>query len=129
MKKNYQKTKYQLNPKINEQYKKRYLENPELHKKIKKSSIINVKKRKNVAIRLRTFSTSKTRPLLYLHNMSSKPDKHSVRFLNTQNIKLSLRSCIIQWNHLMKNCTYVQHVKSTFTKIQFHFKQSAIKWL
>ena len=28
--------KYQLNPEINEQYKKRYLENPELHKKIKK---------------------------------------------------------------------------------------------
>ena len=81
MKKNYQKMKYQLNPEINEQYKKRYLENPELHKKIKKSGIINVKKRKNVLIRLRTFSTSKTRPLLYLHNMSSKPDKHSVRFI------------------------------------------------
>ena len=45
--------KYQSNPEIKEQYKKRYQENPEVHKK--KSGIQNVKKRIKVVIRLRIF--------------------------------------------------------------------------
>ena len=41
-------------------------------------------------------------------------------FLSVKNIKFSRQSCIIQWDHLMKNCIFVIHVIS-------HAKQSTIK--
>ena len=97
-------------------------------------------------------ATSNKRTLLHLLNMPLKPastqylvilndwvsvyelsgcgfESHysHLGYSSLKNI-LSLQNCIIQWNHLKKNCKYLKYVTSIFLKMKFHVKQSPIKW-
>ena len=81
MKNEEKKNEVPSNPEIKEQYKKRYQKIQNFVKKQKNR--YQKCQEKKVVIRLKISPTSKTRPLLYWHNMSSKPVSEKCQILQT----------------------------------------------